>query len=145
MHLPARWASPHDVGLSALFDKWHLGPLRLLDFLALTVLAMHFGPWLKAHLPRVRFLETLGAASLPVFCAHLVLALLALALVGDPTSARPAWIDPALMVAMFGALYAVARTSLSLDHRAAQSRERAARLNRASPKSPSATAHSRRH
>ena len=32
-----------------------------------------FGPWLTRRLPRVRALEVLGAASLPVFCAHLVL------------------------------------------------------------------------
>ena len=65
--------------LNLLFDKWQLGPLRLLDLFALMVLAMRFGPGSSAHLPRLRALETLGAASLPVFCAHLVIALLALA------------------------------------------------------------------
>ena len=74
-----------DAALNLLFDKWRLGPLRLIDFFALVVLTMRFGPWLKAHLPRSRFLETLGAAALPVFCAHLVLVLLVLALLGANT------------------------------------------------------------
>ena len=37
---PFLWLPQLDV----LFDKWHLGPLRMLNFFALVVVLMHFGP-----------------------------------------------------------------------------------------------------
>ena len=91
------------------FDKWHIGPLRLLDFLALVVLLLHYGGWLTRHLPRIRLLETLGAASLPVFCAHLVIVLVALAVVGESHPGRPPWFDPLMFGLSIAALYVVAR------------------------------------
>lgn len=94
--------------LNFMFDKWHLGPLRLINFFALLVLTLHFGPRLRSTL-RCRFLETLGAASLPVFCAHLVIVLVALAVAGDPKSEIPLWVDVALVAGSFTVLYAVAR------------------------------------
>lgn len=144
-HTMGQIAFAWDPSLAVVFDKWHLGPLRLLNFLALMVLAMQFAPWLKRHLPRIRFLETLGTASLPVFCAHLVLALLALAIVGDSTPQRPLWVDLLLLVGTFAALFAVARLSLALDRRAARIQQRTARLNATSAQSPSATRHTHRH
>jgi hypothetical protein len=94
--------------LNLMFDKWHLGPLRLINFFALLVLTLQFGPRLRSTL-RCRFLETLGAASLPVFCAHLVIVLLALAVAGDPKSETPLWVDVALIAGSFALLYTVAR------------------------------------
>ena len=108
--------------LQPLFDKWHLGPLRLINFMALLLLTMHFAPWLRRHLPRLPVLETLGRASLPVFCAHLVLALLALALAGDVQPQRPYWVDLAIVVVSFPALYLVAWISGELDRRTAAKR-----------------------
>jgi hypothetical protein len=101
----------HWQHLNVLFDKWHLGPLRLINFLALVTLLIHYGSTLAARLPRLAPLEALGAASLPVFCAHLVAVLLALAVLGTPTPERPLWIDAALLGATFAALYAVAVAS----------------------------------
>ncbi|MDF3822764.1 OpgC domain-containing protein [Leptospira sp. 96542] len=72
-----------DTTLNLLFDKWRLGPLRLINLCALMLLTMRYGPALAARLPRQRWLEQLGAASLQVFCAHLVLVLVLLALLGD--------------------------------------------------------------
>ena len=95
-------------GLNLMFDKWHLGPLRLINFFALLVLTLHFGPRLRSML-RCRILEILGAASLPVFCAHLVIVLLALAVAGDPKSQSPLWVDAALIAGSFALLYTVAR------------------------------------
>lgn len=95
--------------LNLWFDKWHVGPLRLLDFLALVVLLLHYGDWLTRRLPRVRLLETLGAASLPVFCAHLVIVLVALAVVGESHPGRPPWFDPLMFGLSVAAMYAVAR------------------------------------
>ena len=107
--------------LNALFDKWQLGPLRLLDFFALLVLLLRFGPALKALQPRWPWLETLGAASLPVFCTHLVMVLLALALFGAATPQRPPWLDVALLGTTFAALTAVARISAGLGDQRSRS------------------------
>ncbi|AVS89128.1 acyltransferase [Paracidovorax avenae] len=97
-----------------LFDKWQLGPLRVLNLFALLVLAIRFGPPLAARMPRPRWLETLGAASLPVFCAHLVVVLLAISLMGARYD-RPWWQDIALLAVCFAALHAMARVSLWWD------------------------------
>ena len=103
---------------NVLFDKWQIGPLRLLNLFALLVLVTHFGPWLTRHLPRLRILELLGSASLPVFCAHLVLALLALAFLDTPWN-RPWWIDLVLLAGSLAILLGVAWASRQLDRRAA--------------------------
>lgn len=101
-----------DVALNLLFDKWLLGPLRLLNLAALIVLVIRFAPWFKAHMLRLHWLETLGAASLPVFCTHLVIVLLALAFFGGNPLAHAWWVDAALVGACFSALYAVAHAML---------------------------------
>jgi len=100
--------------LNALFSKWHLGPLRLLDFFALLVLVTRFGPYLAA---RARFpvLETLGRASLSVFCAHIVIVLLVLAMVGDRVGITPLWADTVLLLSTLIALYVVALISTRLS------------------------------
>jgi hypothetical protein len=108
--------------LNLLFDKWQLGPLRLLNLVALGVLAVGFGPTLARKLPRLHALEALGSASLPVFCAHLVAVLLVLAFFGGSQTARPWWGDVVLLAAVFAALHAVARTTLWLDARQAARR-----------------------
>jgi hypothetical protein len=144
-----------DMGLNMLYDKWRLGPLRLLDFFALIVLAMHFGPRLVPHLPSMPRLERLGRQSLPVFVAHVVLAMLVLAGLGAIDPQRPWLIDAALLTACFAILYAVALASEAVDARAARARERwrnrlserrAARALRRAPRGdatlPASTAHS---
>lgn len=108
-HLVGQTPFPDVPMLTALFNKWQLMPLRLLNFFALVALAIRFGPALCARLPRLHYLETLGRASLPVFCAHLVLALLFLALLGSDV-VRPVPFDLALLGATLLLLYAVAST-----------------------------------
>ncbi len=100
---------------NVVFDKWHLGPLRVLNLLALIVLALRFGPRLLAWKPRWRVLETLGASSLSIFCAHLVLVLLALALFGASDPARPVWLDVALLAGTYALLYGLAMVLLAFD------------------------------
>jgi hypothetical protein len=117
---------PEHASLNIVFDKWQLAPMRMLNLFALWVLAIRFAPWMAQHLPRWRFLETLGAASLPVFLAHLVLALLALALFGAPSPARPWALDIGILVGGFAMLYGVALLSQELDRQRAN-------LLRASP------------
>ncbi|WP_297753430.1 OpgC domain-containing protein [Hydrogenophaga sp.] len=103
--------------VNLMFDKWHLGPLRLLNVMALLVLAMHFAPWLRRELPRWGVLETLGRAALPVFCAHLVVALLALALFGSAQPQRPWSVDLLILFVGFYALWLVARVTLARERR----------------------------
>jgi len=118
-HVVGQTPFPGNAGLNLMFDKWHLGPLRLIDFMALMLLLMHYGPWLKRHLPRVAVLETLGRASLPVFCAHLVVALTALALFGAANPSRPWTLDVLILTVGFAVLYGVALVSQAVDDRAA--------------------------
>lgn len=91
------------------------------------VLTLHFGPRLRSNL-RCRFLEKLGAASLPVFCAHLVIVLLALAVAGDPTSEIPLWVDVALIGGSIAVLYTIARVFTPMHPRGAVGREGSAGL-----------------
>ena len=102
------------------FDKWQLGPLRLLNLLALAVIVIRFGPALLAWKPNWAFLQTLGSASLPVFAAHLVIVLITLALWGDVPDARSVWGDAALLAGCFLALYLVAGLTLWGDRQAAK-------------------------
>ena len=93
--------------LNLLFDKWQLGPLRLINFFAIMVVVMHYGPRL-ARAARFRFLEVLGNASLPVFCAHLVCVLLALALIGDKRGKLVPEIELLILIGTIAVLYVVA-------------------------------------
>jgi len=104
-----------DVELNLLFDKWQLGPLRLVNLVALGILAVRFGPWLMRRIPRLHWLEAMGSASLPVFCAHLVAVLLVLAFYGDSQTARPWWGDGLLLLAVFAGMYFVARFTRGAD------------------------------
>ncbi|MFT4268815.1 MAG: OpgC domain-containing protein [Xenophilus sp.] len=104
-----------DVQLNLLVDKWQLGPLRLLNLAALGVLAVRFGPGLARALPRLAWLETLGRASLPAFCAHLVAVLAVLALWGDALDTRSWAQDGLLLAAVLLWMLAVARFTQGAD------------------------------
>jgi peptidoglycan/LPS O-acetylase OafA/YrhL len=106
-HVAGQAAFGADGTLNLLFDKWHLGPLRIVNFLALLLLTLRFGP-LVSRAFRFRSLEVLGAASLPVFCVHLGVVLLALAAVGDNQGSTSLWLDLALLASTFCLLYATA-------------------------------------
>jgi hypothetical protein len=115
-----------DDHLNLLFDKWLLGPLRIVNLVVLGVVAVGLGPALLRAIPRLRWLEAMGSASLPVFCTHLVAVLLALAFFGASQTARPWWGDLLLLATVFATLYAVARVTLWVDERrAARARESA--------------------
>jgi hypothetical protein len=101
-----------DEEMNLLFDKWQLGPLRILNLVVLGIVTVRFGPALMRRLPRLHALEAMGSASLPVFCAHLVAVLLVLAIYGDSQTARPWWGDVLLLAVVFAGLYGVARAAL---------------------------------
>ena len=101
-----------DAALNALFDKWHLGPLRLLNFAVLAIIAVHGRRVLVAwaeHSP----IATLGRASLTVFTAHLVLCLALLATLGEGVETHVGLLDAVLLLGTLVTLYAVARASLA--------------------------------
>ena len=100
--------------LNHLFDKWSLAPLRVLNFFALLIIVVRFGPWL-AHRVRFRRLETLGQASLPVFCAQIIATLVVLSAIGDKQGEMPLWADTLLLAAVLAGLYGVALFSTRLD------------------------------
>jgi len=102
-HAVGQTPFPSGNGLNVLFDKWHLSPLRLLDFLALLVVILRWGNRLAPWFARP-FLARLGAASLSVFCAHLVICLLALAILGSQYDHRGWGVDVALLIGTFAAL-----------------------------------------
>jgi len=104
-----------NASLNLLFDKWLLAPFRLLDLFALMVVTIRFGPALIQRMPRLTALEILGAASLPVFCVHLVIVLLVLAFFGADPATRPLWVDALIVAASFAALYAVGRFTWRLE------------------------------
>ena len=64
-----------------LFDKWHLGPVRLLDFTAVAMLLIVSQSVLKPL--AVRPLVMLGQSSLQVFCVHLLCCFTGLTLLGN--------------------------------------------------------------
>ena len=136
-HAVGQTPMPDGSSVNLMFDKWHLGPLRLINLLALMVLTMHFAPWLKQHLPRWRLLEILGRAALPVFCAHLVAVLLALAVFGPVRAGRPWSVDLLVLVVAFYALWVTARVSMARDRRLAERRARRARAREKNGLSPS--------
>ena len=96
---------PEHKTIALLLDKWRLGPFRLLNFLALLIVMIHFAPALKSII-RWRPLERLGAASLPVFCSHLVSVLVVLALVGDKQGSTSLPVELALLAATFSVMFA---------------------------------------
>ena len=86
----------------------------------MVTLLIYFETWLKRGIPRPRWLETMGAASLPVFCAHLVIVLISLGVFGHSTPERPVWLDMVLFVGSVLALYWVARAVLAAEAAAAR-------------------------
>ena len=100
-----------DGALNALFDKWHLGPLRLLNFAVLAVICVHGRRVLAAWAERSS-IATLGRASLTVFSAHLVVCLAVLATYREDSNPHLGFLDAALLLGTLVTLYAVARVAL---------------------------------
>jgi hypothetical protein len=63
------WMNPDLYGW--LIDKWHLGPARVINFSALTIVLVRYGARI-ANLPIFRPLVILGQASIEVFSVHVL-------------------------------------------------------------------------
>ncbi len=104
-----RRAIEHGLQLGAtelFFDKWHLGPVRLLDFTAVAALLIVSQSVLKVL--AVRPLVMLGQSSLQVFCVHLLCCFAGLTLLGN-ASMLSGWQQVALLSGTFAAMLATAK------------------------------------
>ncbi|HEX4379920.1 MAG TPA: OpgC domain-containing protein, partial [Candidatus Acidoferrum sp.] len=89
-----------------LFDKWHLGPMRLLNFAAVAVLVILFQSVLKPL--AIKPLVMLGQASLQVFCVHLLFVFAGLTLLGNASMLSSAK-QAALLLVTFAAMLITAK------------------------------------
>src|ERR1700674_5605610 len=99
-----RHAISHGLQLGAsefLFDKWHLGPLRLLNFAAGATLLIFFRSVLKPL--AIPPLVMMGQSSLQVFCIHLLFCFAGLTLMGN-ASMLSGWTQVGLLTATFTAM-----------------------------------------
>ena len=85
-----------------LFDKWHLGPVRMLDFTAVAVLLILSQPLLKRA--AIRPLVLMGQSSLQVFCVHLLFCFAGLTLLGN-ASMLNGWRQFALLTGTFASMW----------------------------------------
>ena len=107
--LPFRYAVGRGIELGAfepLFDKWHFGVIRLINFAAIAVLFIRFQLILKPL--AIRPLVLLGQASLQVFCVHLLFTFAGLTLLGNATMLS-AWQQIALLATTLAAMLVTAK------------------------------------
>jgi hypothetical protein len=89
-----------------LFDKWHLGPLRLVDFTAVAMLLIVTQRIWKPL--AVGPLVLMGQSSLQVFCVHLLCCFAGLTLLGN-ASMLSGWKQIALLTGTFAAMLLTAK------------------------------------
>jgi hypothetical protein len=77
-----RWISiadgPGPITQTWLFDKWHLGPLRLINFAVTASVTATFLKYLNRWEKPLRPLLLIGRHMLPVFCSQICLSVLLL-------------------------------------------------------------------
>jgi hypothetical protein len=94
------------VGNSSMFDKWHLGPLRVLNFAALAYLVSQVLPTLGGL--RLKVLSMLGRASLAVFIAHIPFCVLSRGLLPDEVTPLTVQQEVLVLALTFGVMLFVA-------------------------------------
>jgi len=97
-----QWIHPNLYGW--LIDKWHLGPVRVINFAALTILLVRFGARI-ASLPFMKPLALLGQASLEVFCVHVLCCLGGDGLSHEADPHLPWWQQILLLIVTVSALF----------------------------------------
>ena len=96
-----------DNWVNALFDKWSLGPVRMLNVLLLAAVIQGYARTLADRVP-LGALAQLGQASLWVFAAHIVICFAVLTLLGPASPDRPWMLDLVLLAITFALLQGVA-------------------------------------
>src|ERR1700726_425740 len=89
-----------------LFDKWHLGILRLVNFAAAATVVIYFQSILKPL--AIKPLVLMGQSSLQVFCVHLLFCFAGLTLMGNATMLSR-WQQLALVSMTFTAMLITAK------------------------------------
>jgi hypothetical protein len=84
-----------------LFDKWHLGIMRLVNFAAAATVLIYFQSVLKPL--AIKPLVLMGQSSLQVFCVHLLFCFAGLTLMGN-ASMLSGWKQLGLLTATFTAM-----------------------------------------
>ena len=116
-----RWIDMNTYGW--LIDKWHLGPARVINFAALSILLVRYGTRIVAALPFVRPFANLGRASIEVFSVHVLCCLGGHALSGEADPDLPWWQQALLLIVTISALFLTAHLVLEAN---ARKRERKA-------------------
>ena len=125
-----------DLGpFEGLFDKWHLGPIRLLNFAAVAVLLVLLQSVLKPL--AIRPLVLMGQASLQVFCVHLLFVFAGLTLLGNASMLSRAK-QAGLLAVTFAAMLITAKLFSRTE--AKQERQPKPTPTDDSPKSPKPSA-----
>jgi hypothetical protein len=104
-----RRAIGHGLELGAaefLFDKWHLGIMRLVNFATAATVVVYFQSILKPL--AIKPLVMLGQSSLQVFCVHLLFCFAGLTLMGN-ASMLSGWKQLGLLTATFTAMLLTAK------------------------------------
>jgi hypothetical protein len=134
------WLGPHltQDALGIAVDKWQIGPLRVLNLLAFTIVFY----WLRKYVLKLVSIEpflTLGKASLHVFCAHLFFVFVGLTLLYGEMEQLQGVTAIALVVITFAALILVASNEVRkrhMDREARQKKNETASLPPAAPNQP---------
>jgi hypothetical protein len=96
-----------DLGHYApLFDKWHVGAVRLVNFSAAAMLLVRFRDALKSL--AIRPLVLMGQSSLQVFSTHFLFCFLGIGMMGNADRLF-GWEQVALVVGTFAALLLIAK------------------------------------
>jgi hypothetical protein len=115
------WLGPHltPQSLGLKLDKWQIGPLRVLNLIAFTIVFYGLRKYIARAVSREPLL-TLGKASLQVFCAHVFFVFVGLALLyGEVTQLR-GWTALALLIITFLSLTVVATREVRKRHKKQQ-------------------------
>jgi len=105
-----QWMSPDVYG--RLIDKWHLGPARIVDFTAISIILIRFGAQI-AKLPLLGELAPVGRASIEVFSVHVLCCVGANALSHDADPMLPGWQQVLVLGATMTALFVTAKVANS--------------------------------
>ena len=119
------WLGPHLVQQSfgMQLDKWQIGPLRVLNLVAFSIVAYWLRKYVVLLVAREPFL-TLGKASLHVFCTHVVFVFIGLAFLYGAVEQLHGLVAVALIGITFAGMILVAANELR-KQRAAQHRKAA--------------------
>jgi hypothetical protein len=115
--LAIRYAIPYGFelqGFAFLFDKWHLGLARIVDFFCVAVLLIRFQSFLRPL--AVRPLIMLGQCSIQVFCVHLLFCFGGLTLLGT-ASMLSSRVQASLFVTTLAAMLLTAKIFAKSEQR----------------------------